>query len=241
MTSKASVEGSVVVDYRYGADGKRAVKYSRSGETLYFASMWTVSTDYPDLRQSKHVYVGQTRVATRCSIKGDPSSGYARVNTYYYHTDHLGSASLVTDYEGSEYERIEYTPYGELWIERTQGGVEKIPYRFTGKELDGETGLYDYGARYLDPKTSLWLSADPALGEYFAEAPTSDEAKKRNQNLPGMGGVYNTVNLALYHYFRRRTVAGWRLWKDGCHSMACRRNRENRRYHEPVLRFRGRA
>jgi hypothetical protein len=41
---------------------------------------------------------------------------------------------------------------------------------------------------------------DPALGEYIPSAPVSDEARKRNGNLPGMGGIYNTVNAHLYHY-----------------------------------------
>jgi RHS repeat-associated protein len=122
------------------------------------------------------------------------------VNTYYYHSDHLGSAQLVTDYRGNEYEHIEYTPYGELFLERIKDGVEKLPFRFTGKELDPETGLYYYGARYLDPKTSLWLSSDPALKDYIPLAPRNDEARKHNQNLPGMGGVFNLVNLHLYHY-----------------------------------------
>jgi uncharacterized protein RhaS with RHS repeats len=36
---------------------------------------------------------------------------------YYYHGDHLGSAQLVTDPEGKIYEQLEYTPYGELWVE----------------------------------------------------------------------------------------------------------------------------
>jgi RHS repeat-associated protein len=75
-----------------------------------------------------------------------------------------------------------------------------IPYRFTGKEKDEETGLYYYGARYLDPKFSRWLSPDPALSDYIPGAPINEEAKKRNGNLPGMGGVFNTVNLHLYHY-----------------------------------------
>jgi hypothetical protein len=61
-------------------------------------------------------------------------------------------------------------------------------------------GDKDLGARYLDPKTSLWLSSDPALKDYIPLAPTNDEAKKHNQNLPGMGGVFNLVNLHLYHY-----------------------------------------
>jgi RHS repeat-associated protein len=72
--------------------------------------------------------------------------------------------------------------------------------KFTVKELDAETGLYYYGARYLDPKTSRWLSGDPAIGEYIPSAPVNDEAKKRNGNLPGIGGVFNHVNLHAYHY-----------------------------------------
>ena len=52
-----------------------------------------------------------------------------------------------------------------------------------------------YGARYLDPKTSRWISADPAMyqGDYIPLAPINDEAKKRNKNLPGMGN--NPVKL----------------------------------------------
>jgi RHS repeat-associated protein len=78
--------------------------------------------------------------------------------------------------------------------------VTDIPYRFTGKELDSETNLYYYGARYLDPKTSRWISGDPALGDYLPSAPVNDEAKKRNSQLPGQGGVFNLVNLHVYHY-----------------------------------------
>jgi RHS repeat-associated protein len=70
----------------------------------------------------------------------------------------------------------------------------------TGKERDSETGLYYYGARYLDSKTSRWLSGDPAMGEYIPSAPVDDEARKRNGNLPGQGGVFNYVNLHVYHY-----------------------------------------
>ena len=60
--------------------------------------------------------------------------------------------------------------------------------------------MYYYGARYLDPKYSMWISTDPALGEYIPQAPINDEAKKNNQNLPGMGGIFNHINSNLYHY-----------------------------------------
>ena len=39
-----------------------------------------------------------------------------------------------------------------------------------------------------------------ALNDYIPIAPTNDEAKKHNENLPGMGGVFNVVNLHVYHY-----------------------------------------
>jgi RHS repeat-associated protein len=120
-------------------------------------------------------------------------------NTY---GDHLGSAQLVTDWSGSIYEHLEYTPYGELWVDHatSEVGMNPTVFRFTGKELDVETGFYYYRARYLDPKTSRWISADPAMGEYIPVAPINDEAKKHNQNLPGMGGIFNLVNMHVYHY-----------------------------------------
>jgi RHS repeat-associated protein len=69
---------------------------------------------------------------------------------------------VISNADGQEYERIEYTPYGELWIEKasTASNID-IPYRFTGKERDEETWLYYYRERYLDSKTSRWLSTGP--------------------------------------------------------------------------------
>ncbi len=54
------------------------------------------------------------------------------------------------------------------------------------------------GARYLDPKYSRWISTDPALGEYVPSACKGNASDAGN--LPGMGGIYNSVNGNLYHY-----------------------------------------
>jgi RHS repeat-associated protein len=151
--------------------------------------------------ESKHIFVGETRIATkRREERNDVNLGEESRQIYYYHGDHLGSAQLVTDSDGKTYEQLEYTPYGELWVEHEELPTGATPFRFTGKERDGETGLYYFGARYLNPQTSMWLSADPAMGEYVPQAPINDEAKKHNENLPGMGGVFNYVNLHAYHY-----------------------------------------
>lgn len=45
------------------------------------------------------------------------------------------------------------------------------PYRFNAKELDEETGLYYYGARYLDPTSVGWLSVDPLFEKYVGMSP----------------------------------------------------------------------
>jgi RHS repeat-associated protein len=70
----------------------------------------------------------------------------------------------------------------------------KLRRNNTGKEFDSETGLYYYGARYLDPRVSRWISGDPAMGEYIPSAPVSDDARKRNGNLPGMVSWNQVVN-----------------------------------------------
>ena len=45
------------------------------------------------------------------------------------------------------------------------------PYKFTGKELDEETGLYYFGARYYTPRESIWLSTDPLAEKYPNASP----------------------------------------------------------------------
>ena len=204
-----SSDRSYTVHYRYGEDGQRALKYTEEGrsETLYFNNFYTIHIPVQDknnpqgLRVHKHIFVGNSRLVTAMThTDNNGDNAEQREKRYYYHSDHLGSAQFVTDWRGRQYEHIEYTPYGELWIEEVAAGLDKLPFRFTGKEMDEETGLYYYGARYLDPKYSRWLSGDPALSDYIPKAPTDDESKKHNENLPGMGGVYNTVNLHLYHY-----------------------------------------
>ena len=165
--------------------------------------MWTHHTDSGNSvyggQTAKNIYLGDTRIVTKLNSGEEPTYNEEYYKQYYYHSDHLGSASLITDYKGDEYQRIEYTPYGETWVEKTSNtGLEYLPYRFTGKEIDEETGLYYYGARYLDSRYSRWISTDPALGEYIPGAgkATASEAG----SLPGIGGIFNTVNLQLYHY-----------------------------------------
>ena len=85
--------------------------------------------------------------------------------SYYYHKDYLGSSSIITNENGEVTQRIEYLPYGEVFLEQNNTNWN-TPYKFNGKELDEETGLYYYGARYYDPRLSLWLGTDPMQEKY---------------------------------------------------------------------------
>ena len=50
-------------------------------------------------------------------------------------------------------------------------GVYENPYKFNAKELDSETGFYYYGARYYNPRLSIWNSVDPLAEKYPSWSP----------------------------------------------------------------------
>ncbi len=91
-------------------------------------------------------------------------------NQFFYHPDHLGSSSYITDINGTVRQHLEYLPFGETFVdEHSNSDVQ--PYLFNAKELDTETGLYYYGARYYDPKISMWASVDPLAEKYAGWSP----------------------------------------------------------------------
>ena len=104
----------------------------------------------------------------------DPQAGYGyipndttREETFFYHSDHLGSTSYITDDRGNITQYDAYLPYGELLVDE-HSSSEDLPYKFNGKQFDDETGLYYYGARYMNPVTSLWYGVDPLAEKYVS-------------------------------------------------------------------------
>ena len=84
---------------------------------------------------------------------------------FYYHSDHLGSASWITDDQGGAVQYLHYMPFGELW-ENQQASDYDERFKFTGKERDTETGYDYFGARFYSPVFLLWLSPDPLSDKY---------------------------------------------------------------------------
>ena len=89
-----------------------------------------------------------TRTARAKAIDGNfkPNDDYEKMQ-FYYHPDHLGSSSYITNLDGEVSQHIEYVPFGEVFIEE-RNNTWNTPYLFNAKEFDEETGMYYYGARY---------------------------------------------------------------------------------------------
>ncbi len=89
----------------------------------------------------------------------------ARVNPdgskYYYHPDHLGSTSLITDANGNVVEQTFYSPFGE-----TLGGGTTENKLYTGQFAD-ITNQYYYGARYYKPGTGQFVQADTIISKIY--------------------------------------------------------------------------
>ena len=109
----------------------------------------------------------QARSMARAATDGNfkPNEEYEKMQ-FYYHPDHLGSSSYITNLDGEVSQHIEYVPFGEVFIEE-RNNTWNTPYLFNAKELDEETGMYYYGARYYDPRLSLWMSTDPLQEKYL--------------------------------------------------------------------------
>lgn len=94
---------------------------------------------------------------------------------YYYHPDHLGSATWITNSEKQPVQYIHYMPFGELWYNQ-QASAYNERFKFTGKERDIETGYDYFGARYYSSTLLSWLSPDPLLNEYPEITPYAQSA-----------------------------------------------------------------
>ena len=92
-------------------------------------------------------------------------------DVYFYHSDHLGGASWITDVNGKPVQHLQYLPFGEPYVNQHPAGYQER-YTFTGKERDEETGYGYFGARYMDHELmTMWLSVDPMMDKYPGISP----------------------------------------------------------------------
>jgi len=162
---KTIENGTKTTEYRYDNAGNRFIKKTDKELTVYL----------------RH---GQIAVAMDIEVKYDSTSDYGSINRYvlsgdllagkitktikldnsivtkkeWYHLDHLNSTKATTDEAGKMSTMYEYRAFGE---ELKKLGSGDAKYKFQGKELDEETNLMYFNARYYDQTIGRFINVDP--------------------------------------------------------------------------------
>ena len=145
---------------QYDYTGMRVKKDAPTGMTLFPFKGYEIA---PDGTITKFIRIG---IETFASKKRTTSGATSQ---FFYHNDHLGGVDVITDGSGARCQLNEYDPWGGE--SRSEGATPGTPatcdptHRFTGQELDPESGLYYYAGRYYDQEISRFISPDPYVQE----------------------------------------------------------------------------
>ena len=151
----------VITTFVYDGDGGRVMKKVDGLVTVYIGHHYVCHgseqavTNGDPLACAKVIFANGQRVAM---VQVDTG------NTSYFHQDHLGSTSLVTDGAGVVEQELGYYPFGAT---RVTTGSADVAYKYTGQEFDSSTDLYFYQARYYDPHLGRFISADTIVPKPF--------------------------------------------------------------------------
>lgn len=145
--------GTLLEEYIYDDEGQRIKKYEPATDTTtYYLDKTLIRTvNSTGTFDTYYYYDNQGTLLSR----KDPDG-----SKYYYHPDHLGSTSLVTDEAGDTVEETKYEPFGGIH----SGGSDR--YTFTGQELD-DSGLMYYGARYYDTNLRQFVQPDFLIQDLY--------------------------------------------------------------------------
>ena len=141
--------GSTTTTLLYDGTGARAKKTVGSTITYYIGDHYEIKGGVI----YKYIFAGNLRVA---QIAGSTVS--------YFHKDHLGSSTIMTNSSGTQIESTNYEPFGGT---RAHTGTTTSGYKFTDQELDAENGLYNYDARLYDPVMGRFISSDTVIPEPY--------------------------------------------------------------------------
>jgi RHS repeat-associated protein len=151
------------VAYVYDASGRKLRKIS-----VDVASGNTITTEYVNGIE----YDSGTAAITFIQTEEGRARKTGTAYKYEYDLkDHLGNTRLTTTWAPADsvsqltplnLQHTEYYAFGYT-IQSLQNTVPSPSnhYLYNHKELQDETGLYDYGARFYDPVIGRWTSVDP--------------------------------------------------------------------------------
>ena len=126
-------------------------------------------------------------------------------NIQWMLADHLGTVRDLVNNSGTVVNHLKYDTYGNVVSESNPSF--KTRYRFTGRELDSETGLQYNRARYYVSASGLFLSEDPAgfaagdanLYRYVGNSPTNfvDSTGLAAEDCSCQGDVFTAADESL--------------------------------------------
>jgi len=162
-----SVDNGQAAAYQYDALGRRIAKTTAEGTVLYFYDGARVVEERDGAGALAASYAYGLWVDDILTMERNGQR-------YFYHQNSLGSVVGLSDSSAQLVELYEYDAYGQASVfspeyEPLNGSQAGNPYLFTGRRLDGETGLYYYRARYYDGEWGRFLQRDPLgyTGKYL--------------------------------------------------------------------------
>lgn len=154
---KNCVSNVTKAEYTYDFKGNRMVK-----KTYLYGNLKDTITSWSDNYETK-VSGGTTENTTYYWINGQlTAKKHHDGSRYYYHNDHLGSSTVITNASGTLVEETKYDPWGAV----LSGGT-KSKFLYTGQENDSETNLHYYNARYYDPHIRRFTQPDDIVQDIY--------------------------------------------------------------------------
>jgi RHS repeat-associated protein len=143
---------SQLITYKYDGLGRRVEKDVNGSITRYLYDGEDILYELDESNSIITRYTHGPGIDEPVSLKRGGSS-------YCYHRDGLGSITGITDSAGILIQAYTYDSFGNIASMLDPGFIQ--PYTYTGREYDGELGLYYYRARYYDSSIGRFMQADP--------------------------------------------------------------------------------
>jgi len=156
--------------YRYNGLGQRIHKARGNAAWTYYVyddqGRLLAELDRDNRVLKLYVWLDQTLLAVvrHDTNENETRDPYETAETFYVHTDHLGTPQRLTDENRATVWSAAYDPFGAATVNQdpdNDGNAVVMNMRFPGQYFDGETGLHYNYYRYYDPATGRYLRSDP--------------------------------------------------------------------------------